>query len=344
MRHRSLQRLSHVLEAMTANSDAAPPPPPTARGGVNDNYLDNFDRDSLRAQQKLPGQLPSKSSLGNTYDSLNYTEGEIFQPDGHCDYYGSKGFLSPSSKLREDLLRISTAELAPATVPEVCRSRTGVPPALWDADEWEKLVDRQNREPLFDMDAVRAQYDSQSYRNDGYSVFRNIMTPETQRQWTQAMMELQELNDRLVLSDWQTSVDWKTLRVKPPSTVHTAEEKQQAVGGAQRLKPMNDDNGGFAMRLHGVLPEYFPPAHVGYLMFVLFHPQLLAIHRMVLESDDVYYATAQSNSKRAGDPGARWHSHGGMPSFNDRRLRTPAEYIAGAMPSLRFLWLLHTLL
>ena len=73
--------------------------------------------------------------------------------------------------------------------------------------------------------------------------------------------------------------------------------------------------------------QYFPPAHSPYLMFAMFHPQLLAIHKMVLESDDVYYSTAQSNSKRPGDPGARWHSHGGMPSFNDRRIRTPEEYI-----------------
>ena len=83
------------------------------------------------------------------------------------------------------------------------------------------------------------------------------MTPETQRQWTQAMLELQDLNDRLVLSDWRTAVDWRTLRVKPPTAFHTAEEKQTAVGGAQRLKPMNDDNGGFAMRLHGMLDDSF---------------------------------------------------------------------------------------
>ena len=333
--HRSRRRLARVADALGAS----------ARGGVNDNYLDNFDRDSLRAQE---GQLPSKSTLGGSYNSLNYTEAEIFQPDGHCDYYGSKGFLSPSPKMREDLLRIPTAELAPATVPEVCRSATETPPALWDADDWRQLVERQQREPLFDMEAVRRQYSEQSFRDDGFCVFRefrallaphptslirscghagNVMTPETQRQWTQAMMELQDLNDRLVLSDWATAVDWRTLRVKPPTSFHTAEEKQSAVGGAQRLKPMNDDNGGFAMRLHGILPEYFPPAHSPYLMFAMFHPQLLAIHKMVLESDDVYYSTAQSNSKRPGDPGARWHSHGGMPSFNDRRIRTPEEYI-----------------
>ena len=59
-------------------------------------------------------------------------------------------------------------------------------------------------------------------------------------------------------------------------------------------------NGGFAARLHGFLPEYFPPAHSSYLMFVLFHPQMLALHGLVLEADEVFYATAQSNCKSAG--------------------------------------------
>ena len=157
--HRSRWRLARVADALGAS----------ARGGVNDNYLDNFDRDSLRAQE---GQLPSKSTLGGSYNSLNYTEAEIFQPDGHCDYYGSKGFLTPSPKMREDLLRIPTAELAPATVPEVCRSATETPPALWGAEDWRRLVERQQREPLFDMEAVRRQYDEQSFRDDGFCVFR----------------------------------------------------------------------------------------------------------------------------------------------------------------------------
>ena len=39
--HRSRWRLARVADALGAS----------ARGGVNDNYLDNFDRDSLRAQE-----------------------------------------------------------------------------------------------------------------------------------------------------------------------------------------------------------------------------------------------------------------------------------------------------
>jgi hypothetical protein len=336
----TLRRLAQLAGALAPTMRAV------SRGGVNDNYLDNFDRDALRDDQS-PSRRRNKLALSRssqwidgrrTYDRLNYTEAEIFQPDGHCDYYGSKGFLSASVDMRRHLLRIPTAELAPATVPEVCRSRRGTPPALWSVQDWQRLVERQQHEPLFDMDAVRAQYAAQSFRDDGYCVFRGIMTEETRRQWTQAMIDLHALNDQMISSDWRSAVDWRTLRVRPPLSVHTPEQKAAALGGAQRLTPMNDDNGGFAMRLHGVLPEYFPPAHIGYLMFVLFHPQLLDLHRLVLESDEVYYATAQSNCKRPGDPGARWHSHGGMPSFNDCRLRTPAEYIAEGCMNLMLVY------
>ena len=135
----------------------------------------------------------------------------------------------------------------------MCRSRRETPPALWSVQDWQRLVERQQHEPLFDMDAVRAQYAAQSFRDDGYCVFRGIMTEETRRQWTQAMIDLHALNDQMISSDWRSAVDWRTLRVRPPLSVHTPEQKAAALGGAQRLTPMNDDNGGFAMRLHGVL-------------------------------------------------------------------------------------------
>ena len=166
----------------------------------------------MRTQQQMQ-QLPSRSSLGNSYDSLNYTEAEIFQPDGHCDYYGSKGFLSADPAVREALLRIPTAELAPATVPAVCRGEE-TPPALWGPAEWRALEARHRTEPLLDMAEVRRQLGSQSYAEDGVAGLRGVMTPEAQRQWETALELCQELNDRLVLADWQRDIDWHTLRVR----------------------------------------------------------------------------------------------------------------------------------
>ena len=125
-------------------------------------------------------------------------------------------------------------------------------------------------------------------------------------------MEFTQLNDRLILSDWRESVDWRALRVPARTETFSKAAKQAGLGGAQQLCGMNDANGGFASRLHGLLSEYFPPGHSSYLMFVLFHPQMLALHRLVLESEEVFYAMAQSNCKRSGSPGSRWHSHGGI--------------------------------
>ena len=55
---------------------------------------------------------------------------------------------------------------------------------------------------------------------------------------------------------------------------------------------------------------------------------MLALHSLVLQAPEVFYATAQSNCKTAGSSGSRWHSHGGMPHFNDCRVRSPSEYLA----------------
>jgi hypothetical protein len=317
-----MRRLSRIGLHLTP-TNASGGPFDGARGGVNDNYDD--------APQPSKRLLVSTVS-GELYDDSNFEEATIFSPEGHCDYYGSKGFLSGSVALREALLRIPIDELAPATVPAVCRPKD-VPPALWGPRQWRELEERQRREPLFDWAKVMKQYEAQDYRRDGFCAFEGIMTLETAENWSAALIELQEQNDRLVLSDWRESIDWEALRVQRPTAVFTDEQKAAALGGAQQLRGMDDSNGGFASRLHGLLPEYFPPGHSSYLMFVLFHPQMLALHSLVLEAEEVFYATAQSNCKSAGTGGSRWHSHGGMPRFNDCRVRTPAEYLV----SQRFL-------
>jgi hypothetical protein len=141
-----------------------------------------------------------------------------------------------------------------------------------------------------------------------------------QAKWTAALRRCQELNDRVVRADWQTAVDWRGLRVPPPTDFHTNEQKEKAIGSAQRLAPMLGSNGGLASRLHGILPEYFPPAHVGYLMEVMFHPDLIALHRLCLDCHEVYYELAQLLSKAPGDAGGGWHSHPGGGEMDDKRV------------------------
>ena len=46
-------------------------------------------------------------------------------------------------------------------------------------------------------------------------------------------------------------------------------------------------------------------------MFVLTHPQMLALHAVVLwvRADEVFYCKNQSNNKRKGYGGGSWHCH-----------------------------------
>ena len=92
----------------------------------------------------------------------------------------------------------------------------------------------------------------------------------------------EDLNDRVISSDWRESIDWAGLRTPAPTAVHTPQQKADALGGAQRLRPISGANGGLAMRLHWTLPEHFPPGSVPYLMELMFHPQMVEVHRLCL--------------------------------------------------------------
>ena len=308
-----LKRLAVQLQppaaehATTAASEAPPPSPET------------------HAQRGL--RRLGRSSI--VYDPLDAPAETLFAPSGHCDYYGCKGFLIDDDELQLKLRQIPSgpdSRLASASAPAACGYRE-TPPALWGDREWAALVERQHKESIFDMDKVRAAVANQDYARDGYLILEGVMTPEAQQQWVAALEETQRLNDNMVKAEWSSSVDWEGLRVFPPIEEFTSEEKAMALGSAQRLRPMSDANNGWAMRLHGTLPEYFPSGHVGYLMFVLFHPQLLELHRLCLQREAVYFGTSQSNSKVAGDAGVRWHSHGGWWHEHHQELSLPTERV-----------------
>ena len=112
------------------------------------------------------------------------------------------------------LLMRSTSELADATRPSFLANNHS--PVHWSRSDWDRL--EVNREPLFDMSAVAAQFDQASFLRDGYAVLREVMTPKTVEEWTAALEYGQELNDRLLKSDW-TQIDWDTLGRTPPTKV-----------------------------------------------------------------------------------------------------------------------------
>ena len=202
------------------------------------------------------------------------------------------------------LLLRSTSELADATRPSFLAN--GHSPVQWSRSDWDRL--EANREPLFDMSAVAAQFDHASFSRDGYAVLREVMTPQTVAEWTAALKYGQQLNDRLLKSDW-TQIDWQILGRTPPTQSLTVEQINNAIGGSQKAPQSDDAAGVKTLRQHSVFAEYFPAGHVPYLMNVLTHPQMLQLQRMSLGSDDIYFDHNQLLTRPPGYPGGAWHSH-----------------------------------
>lgn len=194
-----------------------------------------------------------------------------------CSYYRNT-LLSPFAD-RDWLLNSDSQRLAAATNPPCLRNPDA--PVQWSMAQWEAMQARQAAEPLFDWDKVMEQFDREAYERDGYCAFRGIMTEETRAQWAEGLLECQRLNDRLLLSDMQKEVDWDGLGVKQAPTGRlTAEEIAKAEGTAQAWPQRTDECGVRTLRQHGVISEYFPIGHVPYLMFVMCHPQMLALQRL----------------------------------------------------------------
>ena len=202
------------------------------------------------------------------------------------------------------LLLRSTSELADATRPGFLANEHS--PVHWSPSDWDGL--ESNREPLFDMSAVTAQFDHASFLRDGYAVLREVMTPKTVEAWTAALKYGQELNDRLLKSDW-SEIDWEVLGRTPPTKSLTVEEISNALGGSQKAPQSDDEAGVKTLRQHSVFAEYFPAGHVPYLMNVLTHPQMLQLQRMSLGSDNIYFDHNQLLTRPPGYPGGAWHSH-----------------------------------
>lgn len=64
--------------------------------------------------------------------------------------------------------------------------------------------------------------------------------------------------------------------------VLTDAQRKNALGSGQAIPQTTDEAGVRTLRQNGVLPEYCCFAHVEYLAFVLAHPQMLELQRLVL--------------------------------------------------------------
>eukprot|EP01046_Picozoa_sp_COSAG06_P048471 COSAG06_NODE_7254_length_2568_cov_2.847712_1_plen_541_part_00 len=244
--------------------------------------------------------------------------------------------------------------LSAAMYPPEMRHQRAEMPCLWTPEEWARAEAQNRAEPILDATALETQMAAQdgAYARDGYLVLREVMTPEAQAQFVRSMQRCQELNDRLLRCDWASGIDWAGLGWRGATLPRPLSEESiaRATGGGQMLNPQQEENGVRLLRQHCVLPEYFPPAHDGFLMRCFFHDDLLNLHRRCLGTEHIYCASgppapvcvsvclcvpvppghvlacvahaqrvrrcgvsddnAQSNNKSAGYGGGGWHVHG----------------------------------
>ena len=219
------------------------------------------------------------------------------------------------------ILRGRTSDLARATRPPFFRNDRS--PVQWTSSDWHRM--ERNREDLFDMAAVRDQFDRDRFLEDGYAVLREILLPKAIEDWTVALQYGQHLNDTLLRADW-SEIDWHGLGRTPPEEALATEAIELALGGSQSVPQNTDVSGVRTLRHHSVFAEYFPAGHIPFMMNLLTHPHMLQLQRMCLGCDAIYFDHNQLLSRKAGYAGGTWHSHQIGSRYDGRGVATVAEY------------------
>ena len=212
------------------------------------------------------------------------------------------------------------SSLARATRPDFLDN--GHSPVEWSAGDWSDM--EAARDDLLDLAAVEEQFDRDGFLRDGYAVFEGVIRPHARQRWLAALERGQHLNDSLLRADW-SAIDWRGLGRRPPEETVAAPDLEKALGGSQQVPQKTDVAGVRTLRLHSVFAEYFPSGHLPFLADVLTHPEMLALQRLCLGSDAVYFDHNQLLSRPPGYAGGHWHSHR-IGADCDRGTVLPEEY------------------
>ncbi len=179
-------------------------------------------------------------------------------------------------------------------------------PVEWSAGDWSRM--EATRDDLLDLAAVEEQFDRGDFLRDGYAVFEGVVRPRARERWLAALARGQFLNDTLLRADW-SAIDWHGLGRRPPGEKVPAAHLEKALGGSQKVPQGTDAAGVLTLRLHSVFAEYFPAGHLPFLAEVLTHPDMLALQRLCLGSDTLFFDHNQLLSRPPGYAGGAWHSH-----------------------------------
>ena len=164
---------------------------------------------------------------------------------------------------------------------------------------------------IFDMRCPSIRdFDRAEFLREGRWLWSGVMLPWVRRSWTAALQRVQALQDEMILADW-TPYGWE----QPPLHV-----KRRMLGGSgstgrpsfDLFKPPADANrSGNRAKLPlgaGSWPEHFAAGSDPFLMSILTHPQMLALHRMML-GDEIRFDHNTLLNRVPGFQGQRYHSH-----------------------------------
>lgn len=264
------------------------------RAGASASSDEHRQFELLEAELEAISEADEGSGNGSGAARASRTGAPLFGPV-------HRQLLLYDGAVRERVLnewRRRHARLCKAMYPHAMGHSRAEMPCLWTPDEW-RAAEAQNRtEPILNKNEFEAQMAAQegSYTRDGYLILRNVMTPEATSQFIRSMQRCQELNDRLLRCDWNKGIDWAGLGWSSTTLPRplSRESILRATGGAQMLSPQEEANGVKLLRQQCVLPEYFPPAHDGFLMRCFFHNELLDLHRRCLGTEQIYCASSYS--------------------------------------------------
>lgn len=113
---------------------------------------------------------------------------------------------------------------------------------------------------------------------------------------------------------WE-KVDWEGLGLQKPERYRTPEEVQRILGGGQLGSGPPPGTGYRGHQgekrvpvMKGYQPESFVAGYEPYIMFCLTHPQMMAVHKLML-GPEVRLDHNTLLFRKEGFPGQNWHSH-----------------------------------
>ena len=174
---------------------------------------------------------------------------------------------------------------------------------------------------------VLAAFDRTTFEQEGYWVWKGILTDEGQKQFTASLRKLQYMNDCILMdTDW-AAIDFEGRGLaSPPSDQISPEFLESCCGGSEQMpsflrsevRAYMHEQGllgpGPALVTRGyeslgVMPEYFPAGYDDFIMDVTTaHPQMIELFKKLFGDRFVLDHCLMLN-RAAGSRGRRWHAH-----------------------------------